>query len=200
MFFLWAWAGRGSLGSAGADGKAARKGGFQASTTWHQAVDFLAWFSTPGSGGWLLQNCSFSPGRYVCSERFWVQMCFPKIKSWMRGSTDLKGKPPCWFACSAVVWHSLGVGQPYIPGSWWGVDGYCPSCLDTGTALIPLLGSFASSMSSAGSLAWSDVSGWASPSARRKIGTLGWGSCGAQEALLQNSGIIQNIKPCVFFN
>lgn len=53
------------------------------------------WFSTSGSGGWVLQNiCSCGPGRYVCSESFWVHLCFPENKSWMGGLKESKRKPP----------------------------------------------------------------------------------------------------------
>lgn len=69
---------------------------FGASTILHQAVDFLVWFLAPGLEGWVVQNvCSCSRGRYVCSDSFWVQLCFSENKSWMEDLKDLRGNHHC---------------------------------------------------------------------------------------------------------
>lgn len=72
------------------------KGDFTASAVLHQEVDFLVWFLAPGLRGWVVQNvCSCSPGRYVCSDSFWVQLCFSENKSWMEDLKDLRGSHHC---------------------------------------------------------------------------------------------------------
>lgn len=69
---------------------------FRASAISHQAVHFLVWFLALGSGGWVVQNiCSCSPGRYVCSDSFWVQLCFSENESWMEDLKDLRGSHHC---------------------------------------------------------------------------------------------------------
>lgn len=69
---------------------------FRASAISHQAVDFLVWFLALGSGGWVVQNiCSCSPGRYVCSDSFWVQLCFSESESWMEDLKYLRGSHHC---------------------------------------------------------------------------------------------------------